>query len=113
MPGSGSTHGSQRAGECGSAARTRRTRWPARFFNLEVLNFHWFYGVRQLKAKDARVEVQFGLEGALNVLCTAEAVPLAFKGKICYRHTFCTQRLNHQLCLIGQDDLVIESLEED
>src|SRR6266704_4511003 len=70
-------------------------------YNTTIQSWASRAGISRFKAKDARVEVQLGLEGTLNVLGEAEAVSLPFERQVCDRHTFCTQRLNHQLSLIG------------
>src|SRR5205823_14743730 len=60
-----------------------------------------------------RIEIQFGVESALDRLRSAEAVLLAIEQQILQRQTFGFERRYHRLRLVGRDDWVIRPLEKD
>src|SRR5919204_664033 len=67
---------------------------------LHVVDGHGFDRVGEREPERARVEVELGLEGALDGLGTPEAVLLTFECHIGDRHTPGAQRLDHALGLV-------------
>src|SRR6266508_1241096 len=53
------------------------------------------------------IEVELGIQRALDVLGLAKAMLLAFERKIGHRQAFCPQRIDHQLGLTRRHDLVL------
>jgi hypothetical protein len=68
----------------------------------------------QIDAEDIdSIEVELGVETALNVASLPEAMLLAREEEIANRIAFAPQRLNHSFCLIRWHDGVLVTLEED
>src|SRR5919108_217038 len=70
-------------------------------------------GAGEGEAEDAGVEVELGVEGALDAFGPAEAVLLALEREVGDGQALLLERLDHQLGLVGRHDLVLEPLEED
>src|SRR5215211_6565736 len=79
----------------------------------QVLYRYWIDRVGEFEAEDARVEVEFAVEGALDVLGASEAVLLALERYVGDRYSFLPQGREHLLGLLRGHDLVFETLEED
>src|SRR5712692_5936983 len=79
----------------------------------QVLDRHRLDRVGGPKAKDAAVEIELGVERALDVLRLAEAVLFALEGEVGYGHALAAQGIDHRLGLVRWHDLVIEALKED
>src|SRR5882724_856764 len=82
-------------------------------FFLQIVYLYWFHRLREFKSKHTRIEIEFAVERAFDVLGLAKPVLLASERKIRNRNPFRTQRLNHSLRLVGRHHFVLESLEED
>src|SRR5579875_811323 len=80
---------------------------------LQIIDLRGFHIVGKLETEDAGVEVEFGFQGALDVLGSAEAMSLAFEGHVGDGQALCAQGMDHQLCLIRWNDLVVKALKED
>lgn len=79
----------------------------------QVLDWNWRDGIRGREAEDARVEIQLGFDGALDVRGFAETVAFGGKGDIGVRQAFGAQSGDHDLRLGRWNDLVFESLKQD
>src|ERR1700730_11837885 len=74
----------------------------------------WQQLKRQARLKDLdRIEVQFGVEAALNVAAFAKSVLLAGKQEVADRLAPAAERRNHGLGLVRRHDRVLVALEED
>jgi len=80
---------------------------------LQVLNLQRRDVVRQRNAKNLGIEIQPALQRALDVLGLAEAVLLAFVEHIRGGDLPGPDGVEHQLGLVGRDDLVLVALKED
>ena len=80
---------------------------------LKVLDRHLLHRVGQLKAEDLGIEVEFSVKGALGGLGAAEAVLLPLEGEVGHGQSLGAHGLEHHLRLIGWNDFVLKSLEED
>src|SRR5579864_1344255 len=80
---------------------------------LEIIDGHRLYRISEREVEDARVEVQLTFESTLNVLGTAESMLLTGESDVRNGQAFPLQCFDHHFSLIGQDNFVIKSLEED
>src|SRR3984893_3951447 len=80
---------------------------------FEVLDLHRLDRIGQPEAEDLRVEVQLRLERALDVLRDPEAMLLALERNVGHRQALLAQRVDDGFGLVGWNDLVLQSLEED
>src|SRR6266496_2685679 len=78
----------------------------------EILDGNRLDVAGRLESEDAPEEVELCVEGALDIFGLAETMSLAFESNIGVRQTLAPQSLNHDLRLIGWDDLVVETLED-
>src|SRR6185295_6744262 len=80
---------------------------------LYIINVDGLHRLSEFKSKHARIEVEFAIECALDILRLAKSMLLAFEWQIRNRNPFRPQRLNHGLRLIRRHYFVFESLKED
>src|SRR5450759_5832574 len=79
----------------------------------QVLDLHRLDRLGQLVAEDLRIEVQFRLQGALDVLGFTEAVLLAGKGQVGHGDALGLEGGEHALSLGGRHDPVLQALQQD
>src|SRR6266487_6558374 len=75
---------------------------------FEVLDRHRLDRIGQREVEDFRIEIQLTFERALDVFGDAEAVLLAFEGKVSDRQPFLAECLDDDLRLVGRNDLVLQ-----
>lgn len=84
-----------------------------RSIGAEVLDRNGLDVVGRFKVEDLAVKEQFCLQASDDVLCLAKTVLFPFEGEIGNGHALLPQRINDQLRLVGRDDFILESLEDD
>src|SRR5437870_4158529 len=80
--------------------------------SFEVLDLNRLELVRGLEAEDLSEEREMRLQRAFDVLGLAEAVALSLEGDVRVRDAASGKRRHDHLGLGGQDDLVVEPLQE-
>jgi hypothetical protein len=84
-----------------AAYKRRGTNWQ---FVLQVFDGDGFDGGGEVEVEDFGVEVEFGVEGAFDVVGLAEAVLFAFKGEVGGREFVGADGLEHGFGLAGGND---------
>src|SRR2546428_4550077 len=79
---------------------------------LQIIDLHRLNWFRQLKAKNARIEIELRIQRPPNILRAAEAMLFTRESDIRYRQAFHPQRLNHFFGLAGWDDFVFQPLKK-
>src|SRR4029077_17844333 len=93
-------------------ARGRRLLVQSSSSRSKIFYFHRLYGISQFELEDFGVKVKLRLEHALDILGLAKAVLLAFESQISDRQAFRTHGFHHFFGLIGWDDFILQTLEE-
>ena len=69
-------------------------------------------GSAEFKSEYFRVEIKFRFENTFDVFGFAKAVLLTFKSEIGHGQLFCAHGFDHLFGLIGRNDFVLKSLED-